>query len=87
MDEAMLIIEAKDMAADKMSKGEGHKKHHKKHEKEEEEVIEVSKVEELLDGWDDTDHEYYKDVAKLIGRKDDDEEEVEVEEEKEEWGV
>ena len=83
MNEAMLIIEAKDLAADKISKGD-HKKHHKKKE-EEEEMIEVSKVKELLDGWDDTEHEYYKDVAKLVGHKDDEEEDID--EEEVQWGA
>jgi len=71
--EAMLIIEAKDLAADKMSKGEHGEKKHKKEEKEEE-TIEVSKVKEILDQWDDKDHQYYKDVAELIDYKEEDEE-------------
>jgi hypothetical protein len=72
--ESMLIIEAKDLAADKMSKGD-HKGHHKKKKDDDEEMIEVSKVKEVLEGWDDKDHQYYKDVAELVDYKEDGKEE------------
>ena len=69
--ETMLIIEAKDLAAEKMAKGDhGKKKHHK--EEKEEEMIEVSRVKEILENWDDKDHQYYKDVAELIDYKEED---------------
>jgi hypothetical protein len=62
---AMIIVEAKDLAAKKMSEGKDHKKKHR--EEDEESMIEVSKVKELLENWDDKDHQYYKDVADLVG--------------------
>ena len=70
MNEAVLIIEAKDLAADKISKG--HKGHGKHKEEKEEDMIEVSKVKEILENWDDKEHQYYKDVAELIDYKEED---------------
>lgn len=75
-DGAMIIIEAKDLAAKKMSEG---KHDHKKKEKDDKEpMIEVSKVKELLENWDDKDHQYYKDVAELVGEDTEEEEEVDL---------
>ena len=60
---AMLILEAKDMAADKMSSGMDKKK------KEETESIEgelLDELKKLLDGWDDMDHDYYKELKEAL---------------------
>ena len=62
---AMIIVEAKDLAAKKMSEGKDHEKKDRK--KEDEPMIEVSKVKELLESWDDKGHQYYKDVVELVG--------------------
>ena len=61
MNEGMLIIEAKDMAADKMSKED------KKEEKKEENVDGdlLKSLKSLLDNWDDTDHDYYKELEEV----------------------
>jgi hypothetical protein len=79
MDEGMIIIEAKERAADKMDSGKKHTKKHKKRDPL------CDELDELLDNWDDVDHPYYKDVEEVVKKyKDGDEEEKETEEEVEE---
>ena len=73
MNEAVLIIEAKDLAAEKMASG--HKNKKKKKEEEYEDMVEVSKLKELLDNWPDKEHQYYKDLENLLDSDEEEEEE------------
>ena len=82
MEEGMLILEAKDMAADKMSKG------NKKDEEQEENVDGdlMNAVENLLNTWPDTEHEYYKDLTDVYMAHGGEEIETEETEEEEDYG-
>ena len=77
MEDGMLIIEAKDMAADKMSKG------HSKKDKKEKNVDGdlMGSIKDLLDNWPDHDHEYFKDLVKVYTSNGGEYEEEEEEEE------
>tara|TARA_R110000824_G_scaffold44207_14_gene128767 strand:- start:1995 stop:2219 length:225 start_codon:yes stop_codon:yes gene_type:complete len=72
MEEGMLILEAKDMAADKMDS--------KKKEDKEEDGDLLSDLADMVDSWDDEDHQYYADVVALVQKHG-----GEVEEEEEEF--
>ena len=62
-DGAMLILEAKDMAADKMSNGE---KHHGKKDKDKNVDGDLlGGLKKILSEWEDKKHPYYKDLLKF----------------------
>jgi len=82
MNEGLLMLEAKDMAADKMATGDAELE--VETEEEDDDVL-LAEVKSLLDAWDDEEHEYYKDLSSLVDRFSEDEEEEVEEEVAEEW--
>ena len=84
MQDGMLIIEAKDMAADKMSDADKIDDHNKSKKKDDDNNVDgdlLVLLGDLLDGWDDKKHEYYKDLLKVYESHGGEIEEEEVEEE------
>lgn len=80
---SMIILEAKDMAAEKMANKKNEEVEEEVEEDEDESLL-LSDVSNLLDSWDDTEHQYYLDLTEVYDRHKGEEEEEVFEEEFEE---